>query len=328
MATVLYPYATLDGRLDLKVTVESRGVAFDHDERTIDFRLAEAEGRDLVSLSLSVRAPQGELVALGYDDLQVVAVAECSRTDTRQGFKLKRSKSEPALWSGSLDLFRGNFRGEAIIRTTLTGTAKNVPHRFLASSEPWTVVLDDATSRLIGGTVRVKWMDFGDREDLKPYWDEPFYLDLEENQPTVYLNKRIEGLHEVLPTHGQPTGPLRSLYETLRTGIARSVWKALLQAALAGIDAAPDEADGGEPTWPQIQWQQDVLRAVLSKVYPEASEGEILRRAVAARTADNEARQLSSRALLVIEKDIVRDGTAIRRALKAINDYIREERQN
>lgn len=323
MKNMLFPYETPASRLDLNLTV--KGVAKNDDERTIIFTDKEAAGRNNVPVSVQVHVPQTELSELGYGALQVICLAKCGVTDVRQTVRLSRSTADLSLWSGKLELDRRQFRGEATIYAVLTGTVDGIPYRFLSETDPWTFLLDEAAGRPLQGTLPVKWLDFSEKLELKPYLDEPFHVDLEEAVPTIYLNKRIDGLPDVLPNEGQPLGPLRSMYETVRTSIARSAWLALFNASLAGIIAPPEGSEGEDPSWPVTRWQHDVLRRILPRVYPDVSDTEALRQAVNARASEHETRQLASRAILVIEHDVLRDGTSLRRALNAMNEFLQKE---
>jgi hypothetical protein len=182
-----------------------------------------------------------------------------------------------------LKLDRRLVHGEVEVTAILSGTVGEVPHRYLGQSSSWTVLIDQHASQPLKGGPPVKWIDFSEREDLQGYADQLFYVDMSGALPAVYLNKRIEGLPVVLPTYGEPPEPLRPMYETLRTSIARSVWMALLEASLAGIIVSEKDDSTEEPAWPEIRWQHDVLRMILPKVYPVADETEALRRAATAR---------------------------------------------
>jgi hypothetical protein len=87
---------------------------------------------------------------------------------------------------------------------------------------------------------------------------------------------------------------------------------------MSAIAAMEDDADS-DPAWPQTSWQQTVLRRILRGVFPDSSEADLLRWAVLARRSDQDARQLMERAVLVIEHDMIRDGAAIYRALRALD---------
>ncbi len=321
---VLFPYQTLEGEVNLRVSAPP-GVPFSEQERTIDFR-AEASGkRPFISSTLRVDVPDMEIEALPYRGPRVHAVVRCGATDMRRAVALSSDPDNPSCWTGQLELARDELRGEVSITAVVTAFVEDdFAPRMLAETEPWTILVDDSASRSLRGELPIFWRDFSEYPDLKPYMDEPFHVDMDQALPTVYLNQRIDGLAEILPKEGYPSGALRSLYETVRTGIARSVWLALLEASLAGIASPDDENEGDMPTWPTVAWQKDVLVRILPHVFQEAEDVEMLRLALRARREEAEARQLSSRAVLVVEKELVRDGTSLRRALKSINDYLED----
>lgn len=307
----------------MEVRFTGRGITPNTDERIVDFTLSTSEKRQSVNLDVEARIPQREISDFGYTNLQVTVVARSSLTDVRQAVRLEQENGDAGLWKTSLTLDRRQFQGEVSLETMLTGVVQGVAYRLLARGETWTVVMDEATRNPLQGGLPIKWVDFTEQPELRAYADEPFHIDMEGTLPILYLNKHIDDLPRVLPPRGQPDGAMRALYETVRTGIARTVWLTLFDAALAGI-TLPEDADD-EPGWPQTRWQQDVLRRILTHVYPDMSESEALRRAGYARNAEGDARTLASRAVLVIEREIVRDGTAIRRALKHMENYLNPE---
>ncbi len=330
MSERIFPYATLayDPKLAvMKVETERledgmvRAVReIDAAAHLIDFSASDV-GATVLRVDLQVELNRDDLHALEKDttDLVMVAVAQCPSANMRQSWTLQRSTVDDAIWSGTAELDGRSYAGYANLRAVIAGTVSGRDRRFLGESEEWRLVFDQASGPLPNGTLPVKWIDFTSDDVLKflrRYQGEPFYADLEQTRPTVYLNKGFEGLPELFPERGRSTGAYLALHEAERMSIARSVWMALFEASLAGIEV-PDD-DGTNAGWPELGWQRDVLRQLLPLVYVNVDEEEALR--LAARDRIEDARGLSSRAVAAIGRDILRDGTALRRAIKAIQD--------
>ncbi len=299
----------------------------DAEERLIDLRANGTSRDDELELELRAECSKKDLEALlgAYDRTEVAVVFGCRPTDSRHAVSLFPSDLESGLWAATHILDLRLYRGQIAVKAIVTGSAADGLPRILGESPSWKLLLDETAGPQLSGELPVKWVDFASQVQLKPFIDEPFHADLESPLPTIYLNSRIEGLSRVLPREGQPIGALRPVYETVRTSIARSVWMALFGASLAGI-VRVDDADSEEPPeWPEAGWQEQVLRRVLPGVYPDASPEEALRLASNAQLSEQAARQLESRALLVIQRDILRDGRSLRRALRAVDDYILTE---
>jgi hypothetical protein len=92
--------------------------------------------------------------------------------------------------------------------------------------------------------------------------------------PEVWLNESFDGLRGLLEG-GEPDDLRRAEHDLVRTGIARSVWTELLNAALAAVRAEDDFGEA-RAEWPGAEWQREVLRRVLPRVAPGRSLRELL----------------------------------------------------
>lgn len=204
-------------------------------------------------------------------------------------------------WAGKVIIDRLSFRGRAAVYGVLAGNANGIPSRFLGQTEEWSVHFDVPAVLPLEGSLPVKWLDFTSEHaatHLQANQHEPFYADLTIHQPTVYLNSSIPGYQNLLSDRkGRP--PLdAALHNAERVGIARAVWLQLFNASVVGITLEEDE----EPAWPAVEWQKQVLKALLPIMYDESSETEALHHAGHARQNNDGVRDLQSRAQLAISK--------------------------
>jgi hypothetical protein len=133
------------------------------------------------------------------------------------------------------------------------------------------------------GAIDVRWVDFKAHDApafLRDYVNEPFYCDLPDDpdaKPVVFLNssKDFDRLPQILDDRPRRGYPL-ALHNSERSGIARSVWMAMLNTALAAIREGEGDAD---PDWPDATWQRQVLKILLPRVYRNQTEAEALKSA-------------------------------------------------
>jgi hypothetical protein len=217
-----------------------------------------------------------------HGKISAVVVANCFPTNTRQPLQLVRSDVDPSRWSGVLELDRDNLHGRVALVTTLTAAVNGVPHRPIALASDWTVHADEPESLRLKGSLKVTWKNFKETDDLpaKDFQTSTHVVAFTGGVPELWLNSGFDGLEPLLKDRKDRRGADRGLHDFQRTGIARSVWLALIADALAAIQ--PDAADGeaGEPDWPEVSWQAEILKLVLREVAPEKSDRELLHLAV------------------------------------------------
>jgi hypothetical protein len=312
MTRTLYPYPRLPEPV-IRITVDGRDQA--GDERKVDLRDAPHNAREAVEFGVEVELRDVDTLVPPATDIMAAVVVMGGRTDMRQSKVLEPGSRDGLRLSGLIELDPRNYRGEAELKVVVSGTVDSLENRILAESDPWVVVLDDLPTSLVRNGLPIRWVDFEKHERLQEFPGEPFYVDLTGEFPEVLLNNnpRLIELRQVLPREGKPGGPLGAAYETVRTGIARAVWLTLVKDAVDGIIVEEDN----EPRLPNIQWQVEVLQSVLPRALNEGLE-DAVRTVGYARKNPDELRDLEARMLMVIDRDLVRGGTAIRRAVQTL----------
>jgi len=250
-----------------------------------------------------------------HGPISAVVVANCLPTNARQPLPLARSDVDPGRWSGILELDRDNLRGRVALVTTLTAAVNGVPQRPVATASGWTIHVDEPESLRLKGTLKVKWLNFKNSDAPLPAKDYPtstHVLAFTGGVPELWLNSGFEGLEPLLKDRKDRRGADKGLHDFQRTGIARSVWMALISDSLAAIrvDTADDEY--AETDWPEIPWQAEILKKVLPEVAPGKSDRELLRLAVEEWRQHPGAEEFLSRAEAVVG-DLVKANELVRR---------------
>ena len=215
---------------------------------------------------------------------------------------------------------RASFAGKLKLEGVICGTIEGSGHRFLGRSEPWNLYFDEADHLPLSGTLRVQWVDFdqpGEYTFLTEYADQSFYTDLVDDRPTVFLNRseKYSGLFALLADRKRTVRWDRALHNAERVSIARSVWMAMLNAAIAAIEQGQE---GDDPDWPEQDWKRQVLQKLLPKIYPDKSDREALREAVVNWNSKHGAGQLESRAQAEIGK-VIRADRLLRLTLDSLS---------
>jgi len=317
MRGAIYPYKTLAGDIALKIPsglLDDRPFPrnpFTPDRRLIALHDIGKDDWQFVSFSVDVSASAEEVVSFEEEHgaVSAIVVAHCPRSNLRHTFILQRDKSAPATWTGQVELMRASFAGKMKLEAVISGTIDGYEFRFLGRSEPWNLYFDEADHLPLSGTLRVQWVDFdqpGEYTFLTEYADQPFYTDLVDDRPTVFLNRseRFRGLTTLLDDRKRTLSWDRALHNAERVSIARSVWMAMLNAAIAGIEQGQA---GEDPDWPEQDWKRQVLQKLLPRIYPDKSDREALREAVVNWNSKHGAGQLESRAQAEIGKVIRAD---------------------
>lgn len=334
MRSLIFPYRTLSGNVSLRMdperdikigrgtgAIENLDFSFvQSEERIIDLSSSEFSDATLLELPLKVAASSRREIERIGPDLCAVVIAHCGSTLMRQSKVLHRSQYDPTLWTESLKLDLANYNESITIEVTLSAERRGTPDRFVGVSNEWTILLDNSHLVPPHGALEVLWVDFAADDGfgfLRPYRDEPYYVNVVAEPPVVYLNKGMHGLPELFPDNKRLVGAHKALHETMRSGIAKNVWLALFQASLSGIIGGET---GEDPQLPEREWQAKVLQMLLPKIYRELDETEQLRQAVLARSDAQLAGELESRVVAVIGRDIVREGKNFRTAIGSIDN--------
>lgn len=326
MSDILFPYETLGESLEVDV----RPPKLDGRAAPAAVRIGDEPAYHLyeagsnwrrAEFGVTVTAPRDHLTAFeaAHGRADLVVVAHCRPTNSRQPCRLRRSEADAGLWEGTLELERDNFRDRAELRAMLTAAVGGARHRPVALGNPWTLHFDEPASLRLRGTLRVKWVDFKAPDAAPPARDFPnstHVVSLGGGLPEIWLNSSFEGLEPLLRDRRDRRGAERGLHDMQRHSIARGVWMVLVSDALAAV--RPGE-DGDEPEWPEAEWQAEVLRKVLPEVAPGKPERELLRLAANDwRTHPGSAEFLSSAEAVV--GDIIKANESLRRFVQTYRE--------
>ncbi len=285
MKKTIYPYSTLNGELELllsDVRIDGELVGTDSvsaNDRLLTLHGLETKYWDHLSFRVNVQVPPSAL-RLFEDEhglLSLTIVASCRPTNFRQGIRLNRSLQDPAHWSGMADLSRASFRDKAMLQAILTGTVNSARCRPVAVSDQWTLYFDPSESFRTAGSLAVRWCDFKAESAppiAKQFPDAPYVVEMDKALPEILLNTSFEGLEPLLRDTKDRSPAEQALHDSTRMSMARSVWMALLFDSMAAIKPGEDNED---PTWPEREWQAEVLKRMLPEIDSVKSEPEILR---------------------------------------------------
>lgn len=307
----IFPYETLSAPLSLSISNLRIDDAKPHVDPIVNdarlLNLYELPNANWKAASFNVVATGNQAELESFEKtgtgFNLHLVIDCGLTNVRQTLAMERGAGTEIRWIGKITVDRLCFRGRAAVYGILAGTVDGSPHRFLGRTEEWSLHFDVPAILPLEGSLPVKWLDFTAETapgHLKANPHEPFYADLTIHRPTVYLNSNIPGYQDLLSDRKGRTALDGALHNSERVGIARAVWLQLFNASVAGISMEEDE----EPTWPTVDWQRQVLKALLCLMYDEASESEALHHAAHARQTNDGMRELQSRAQLAISKRI------------------------
>ncbi len=290
MTTALFPYDTLSGGDPPTLTIAA--LRLDGNSRTqlvkkealAVYLYEDSKPWKRAELDLELTTDPAEIHEFEgkHGPVSAVVVANCLPTNTRQSLRLVRSDVDPGRWSGTLELDRDNFRGRVALVTTLTASVNDVPYRPVAFASGWSVHVDEPESLRLKGTLRVRWENFKTTTALpaRDFPNSTHVVVFPGGLPELWLNSGFEGLEPLLKDRKDRRGADKGLHDFQRTGIARSVWMALIADALAAVQEEGMDGQTSEPDWPESPWQAEILKLVLPEVAPGKSERELLRLAV------------------------------------------------
>ena len=145
------------------------------------------------------------------------------------------------------------------------------------------------------------------------------YADLEGMPvPKIYLNKGFDGLAALFVEKPRPAGARLALHEAERISMAKGVWLALFQVALAAVN---EPAENEEPEWPD-GWQGEVLKKMLARVHPDLDASARLSKAIEERRSDG-ARHFESLVLAAVSQDMIKEGKGLETSLMALEQAAR-----
>jgi len=340
MGTLIFPYQTFSGKLKMSlnsVSVKSLRDGFVEDvpltgdewnraQRSLLLWKRDDIEWNTAHFEIEVVAPLREIKKLAKDsgDLVIAVSAQCVATNLRQACTASPSPFDASIWNCSLNLDRRNMRGPVSLQAHLAGTVSGGAHRYLAAADEWTLYFEQASSPSPKGALPIQWVDFSADDApafLKKYMNEPMYADLEGTPlPKIYLNKGFEGLPALFMEKPHPTGARLSLHEAERISMAKGVWLALFQVALAAV-AEPEENE--EPDYPE-GWQGEVLKKMLARIHPELDAAGRLDKAIEERKSGG-ARHFESLVLAAVNQDLIKEGKGLHASLMALEQAARED---
>lgn len=248
-----------------------------------------------------------------HGPVEATVTANCGPTNHRHAVRLTRDGSNPALWTGHIELDRDNASERTYLDAALTATVHGRAQRPVAMSPRWTVYADEPHSLLFQGTLRVSWIDFRGPEAPTLARDFPrstHVIDFDGSTPRLLLNSGFEGLVPLLGDRKDRQGVDRALHDFQRTSIARATWLALLTEALAEVQGNPDDPTE-DLAWPPTEWKAEVLRYVLPLVEPRLNDRDLLVLAAGALRGEG-AGQFLARAEAVVG-DLINANESVRR---------------
>jgi hypothetical protein len=270
--TRLYPYPTVGRVFELSVTgVRLDGVA-DPTVGAVDGTLDVSDRSwSIVTLEVEAIGPK----RLPGSEHRMTGVLRSPASNARLATSFEQSKLDAGRWTATLEVPRHVVAGPVSLQTVLSGTLEGTPYRYLGESGELVIHADSPAINPITGALPVRWIKFDqehvDPPILKRYSKEPFYVQVDERQPVVYLNSGFPRLAGVLTDRRLPAAA-SALRDTMSTGIASQAWMAMFNAA-AGDVLGDDDLE----TFPQ-GWKGDVLRRLLVLVYELEGEESALRK--------------------------------------------------
>jgi hypothetical protein len=300
----LYPYNVLVGDVRLsigQVLVDGKPLSSGYinpDLLQIDFAGLESERWEQAAIEVAVSGPERELAGSKvWQNPDAVLQLNCGYSNTRQAAVLTQDPHVPARWTGTVEMDRDDWFGRATLRAFVHATVDGTAHRIIGVSDDWTLSFDDLPASPVHGSIRISWVDFendGDRPYLKKFKHDPYYLRLDPEDPSLFLNRGFEGLEALLVDRRHRPGPEKALHDSTRGNIASDVWSAMFAAAL---DAVEVDLETNLPDFPREAWREVVLKSLLARIYPDLSPHDALVTAVATRNSGEGSGDLFERLL-------------------------------
>jgi hypothetical protein len=329
VSTWIYPYPRLFGDVDLRVDglkVDGEtvpGSKVDADHREVRLLGLERATWKHAEIPVSISGPQTELADLDGRPRALV-VADCPATNARVAVGLTPTDGDPSTWTGRLELDRGSWYGRIDLTAILVHTVEGVEARAIGEAEPWTVRLDDIPPPPVHGAIAVVWHNFREPDEqlewLKEYEAEAAYLRLDDERPTLFLNRAFEGLKALLDRNpGREPGE-QALHDQTRATLAIEAWSAMFGASLQAIQI---EEENGQADWPEEAWQRTALEIALERIFPEKTLEDALQE-TAEQLRDPDAAGVLQERLLTAVSAHVGAPRLLRGAIKQLGSNFRE----
>ena len=325
MKTMIYPYPTLRGGIELKVSeVRADGSRVNLEaphasDSTIDVQQLVGDDWKKLAIDFDIQSqPQSfHYSETDHGSIALTVVASCRPTKIREAVTPVRSTLDPSIWSGEILLERHAFREKVRLHGIATGQHNGTANRPIGFSNECTLHLDPTDSFRVAGALRVVWCDFKSDEApplAKQFQDSAYVVDLDKALPEVLLNSSFEGLEPLLRDSKDRSKMEQALHDSTRMSIARSIWMTLLGTAMSGVRwDDPDE----DPEWPESDWQTETLQRVLPEIDPARSESELLRLAASEWRQHPGSASFLSRAEGAIG-DLIQSNKSLRRTIQTL----------
>jgi hypothetical protein len=309
----IYPYTRLFGDVAIKLDslhVDGEavpGARIDADRREVRLLDLERSDWEVAELTVLLSGPLTELRELQKTGTEpfAFAVAHCAASNTRQAVKLEPDPGNAARWQGTLELQRSNWFGRIDLRGALVAMVEGVADRVIGTPEAWTLRLDDVPPPPVSGAIRAVWHDFFAPDDelswLQEHKAEPAFLRLDDEQPTLYLNRGFEGLKALLDPKSKREGGEQALHDQARASIATEVWTAMFNAA---VQAIRHEEEDGAPDWPEEAWKRTALEMLLDRIYPDKAPEDALQEIAELRRDESSGGALQQLMLIAVSQHV------------------------
>lgn len=318
-----FPYPTLSVPLPLKVEgqlVDGAKPPYDMlaARHSIDISGLQSSWRR-VTFWIGVDLPE---LREGPDvsDARVVLSLNCPATNLRIGVLMKPGVRQGS-YTAELEIEAGTLAKKATLRAIVSGSVEGVPQRYFGESEVWNVWISPPEVPLFSGDLIVKWVAFaGDTcpATIDPaFRSQAYYIDITQDPPVVYLNESLPDLRRLFDDYPRRNAVERALRDSHFHSIASSGWLAMFNASLAGIE----RTDDGNVDWPDVEWQRQVLRTVLPKVYPDLSSDDAVQAALEDAGSADGSRLLQARAMAAIS-GLLGGAGLLRNSIKALEESL------
>lgn len=307
----LYPYRVLAG--DVTMTLAdpmtdgdiARGSWRDTDARVVDLSNLERRSWATATIPVELVGPPTELRDRRTDghDPRAHVVAHCGFTNGRQTVGLEPN-GDGSRWRGEIVLERPFWFGRIEVMGYITDTVDVGDNRIIGITDRWQLQLDDLPRSPVHGALTVVWRNFDDKDVDPPVLatmrGEPYYHFLDPQEPVLYLNVAFPGLEPLLRDRSRRPAPEQSLHDQVRATIATKFFVAAANAALAGVR----QEDGESPTWPDSDWQTELLQALFHRAFPKKSSDDALAEAVAMLASYDGAGQIQAVLISAVDQHV------------------------
>jgi|TARA_B100000315_G_scaffold39237_1_gene33980 hypothetical protein len=210
------------------------------------------------------------------EEIQGCIQMQCSDTRVRLKFELKQSKKDSSLWTGNSEVNKTVLGGSVSVKIIFWLTNGSGFSRYIARSRAWALRFDKPESLDIGGFFDIKWVNFQDSESGVPdkYKNEPFYINLTKEPPTLLLNSGVDGLKAII-RDGKLSGGEEILRDMITMQIVSSGYNALYASSIAGIQK---DTDSGEFNFPGTAWKKQLMEELIREIYPGDTTDDALKK--------------------------------------------------